>query len=113
MQTIIARVDSVVVAAVSGAIDQANSQELQDSLEESVEDQDRALVLDLQEVSYITSAGLRSILMTTKTLRARKIKLVLCAINNDISGVFRISGFEKIIPTYRSRKQAIAAMNQL
>ena len=68
-------------------------------------------MLNLQEVSYITSAGLRSILVATKSLRNRGVKLVLCSINDDVSGVFKISGFEKIIPTYASQDQAIQALS--
>lgn len=110
METTTTRAETTVVAVISGHIDQTNAPEFQSYLESCVEAGDRALVLNLQDVSYITSAGLRSILVATKTLRSLGVKLVLCSINDDVSGVFRISGFEKIIPTYPSQDQAIAAL---
>ena len=98
------------IARANGRIDSANSREFHSSLEEVVADDDRAVVLDFEDVSYISSAGMRVMLLTAKSLQRDGVKFALCSMNDMIREVFKISGFDKIIPIHGSQSEALTAV---
>ena len=99
-----------VVATPTGRLDGSNAREFQDALDAVVQDTERALILDFEQVSYISSAGLRVLLVTAKTLQGNGAELALCSLDDPIREVFGISGFDSIIPIHSSRAEAIAAV---
>lgn len=101
---------SVLVARVQDRIDGLNAQAFQEALLAAIEDGDRAVVLDLARLTYVSSAGLRVILLTAKTLQQRQGNLAVCALAGTVREVFRISGFDKIIQTHGSEEEATAAL---
>jgi anti-anti-sigma factor len=70
---------------------------------------DRVLV-DFSSLSYISSAGLR--LMVVAAKRARQVggRLILCSLSPTVRDVFEISGFLKIMETAESRAHAQSAL---
>ena len=100
-----------VIARANGRIDSSNSREFHSSLEAVITKDDPAVVLDFEDVSYISSAGMRVILITAKSLQSGGMKFVLCSMNESIREVFKISGFDKIIPIHGSQSEALAAVS--
>lgn len=107
----IERDGGTVIAKIDGRLDGANAQEFQGDLTASIEDSDRAVILDFENLSYISSAGLRVILITAKALRRQNADLAVCSLSDPIREVFEISGFDQIIPVRDSQADAIAALN--
>ncbi len=93
-----------------GRIDGQNALQFQSEINGAINDSDNAVILQLNNLTYISSAGLRVILLLAKTLRSRNIKFGMCEISHTVKDVFEISGFSKIIPTHNSRDEAIAAV---
>jgi anti-anti-sigma factor len=54
-------------------------------------------LIDLEKLDYISSAGLRSILVIAKEMKKNGNNLVLCCLNETIKEVFHISGFDTFI----------------
>ena len=101
---------SAIVATPEGRLDGSNAREFQDALDTVVSETERALILDFEQVSYISSAGLRVLLVTAKTLQGNGAELSLCSLDDPIREVFGISGFDSIIPIHASRAEALAAV---
>ena len=80
-------------------------------MNEKISPDDEAVVLDLSELVYISSAGLRTILVMAKTLQQRKTKLALCALNSSIFEIFQIAGFDRILNIVESRQAALEAVS--
>ena len=59
--------------------------------------------------TYISSAGLRAILVTAKTLRKRDAKFALCSLQSSIKEVMEISGFDQVIAIHPSKEEALSA----
>ncbi len=97
MEIGIEREGDKVTAAITGRIDGTNAREFQDSLIEALQENDRFMVLDFANLSYISSAGLRAILLTAKTLAKQDGTLEVCSLSRSIQEVFETSGFDKII----------------
>ena len=105
------RANGTVIAKADGRIDSSNSREFHSELEATVADSDAGLVLDFEDVSYISSAGMRVILLTAKSLQKSGTKFALCSMNDSIREVFRISGFDKVIEIHESQAEALSAVN--
>ena len=104
------RKGEVLVARSGDRVDGANAQEFQDALQGAIEDSDRAVILDMERLTYISSAGLRVILLIARTLQRQDGSLVVCSLSGPVREVFEISGFDKIIQTHDTQEQAIAAL---
>ena len=104
------RATGTVIAKADGRIDSSNSREFHSELDAVVEGSDAALILDFEDVSYISSAGMRVILLTAKSLQKSGMKFVLCSMNDSIREVFKISGFDKIIAIHDSQAEALSAV---
>lgn len=105
------RESGAVIAKATGRIDSSNSREFHSGIDAVIADDDPAVVLNFEDVSYISSAGMRVILVTTKNLQIKGVKFVLCSMNEPIREVFKISGFDKIIPIYGSQSEALTAVS--
>ena len=105
------RANGTVIAKADGRIDSSNSREFHSELEAVIAESDAALVLDFEAVSYISSAGMRVILLTAKNLQKSGMRLVLCSMNDSIREVFKISGFDKIMPIHNSQAEALSAVS--
>ncbi len=105
-----AREGGTIIAKADGRIDGSNASDFQADLHANIEDEDKALVLDFEGVSYISSAGLRVLLLTAKKIEGNGGKMALCSLSEPIREVFRISGFDNIIPIHDSQAEAVAAI---
>ena len=72
-----------------------------------VEQGELRIVVDLADVAYVSSAGLRILLLTAKQLRARGGELRVCALNDAVQEVFEISGFNTLLPVFATTADAI------
>ena len=93
------------IAKAEGRIDGVNARDFEEAMKAAISGDDAVVVIDLENLSYISSAGLRVILLIAKTLRKRNAELMLCSLSDPIREVFEISGFDKIIPVHASREQ--------
>ena len=100
------------VAKAAGRVDSGNAREFQDALETFLDRNPTALVLDLEGVTYISSAGLRVILVVARQLQSKDAKFAVCSLSLSISEVFQISGFDQIIPTYDAQSKALSDVSK-
>jgi anti-sigma B factor antagonist len=69
------------------------------------------LVVDLSGLDYISSAGLRSVLLAAKRIRASGGRMSLCSLNHQIAEVFDISGFSSILDIQPSYDAAVTRLS--
>ena len=75
--------------------------------------QDRpGVVLDMQRVDYVSSAGLRVLLKAAKIARQEGHRLALAGLTPQVQEVFDISGFTAIFTIYESRQRAIESLRR-
>lgn len=68
------------------------------------------LVIDFSGVSYISSIGLRALMIAIKQVKAQGGRMVLAALTPVVAEVFRISCFDKLFDIFPSRAEALAAL---
>ncbi len=93
---------------LEGRIDSAGARELDDTLQSTIADGNYKLVLDMAGVSYINSAGLRTLADILTQARAQDGDLRLVALSAKVERVFKIIGFDKFFDSYPSVDAATA-----
>ena len=78
------RKDGVLWLRVSGRINILNAEQFEEAVADVIEDGDRAAIMDLENVTYIGSAGLYAVLKTAKSLQQRDTAFALCALSDNI-----------------------------
>jgi anti-anti-sigma factor len=80
-----------------GRLDGSNAAAHEKELRELLVDDVHSVNIDLSELDYVSSAGLRVLLMTAKAAKAKGGKVVLLAPKPAILEVIKISGFDRIL----------------
>ncbi|MYF91983.1 MAG: STAS domain-containing protein [Gemmatimonadetes bacterium] len=101
------RKDGILIAMLVGHIDSSNADRFQRIVESGIDSEDRALILDFERVSYISSAGLRVGLIMAKQFKAPGKQFGICALSDSVREVVVASGFDEIISIYESQDAAI------
>ena len=105
------RQHGILSARVSGRIDGASVREFEETIRAAIEDDDRAVIIDFEKLAYISSAGLRAVLMTAKSLWSRDAAFALCSLSDVVRATFKMSGFDKIIDIHPTRADGLASFD--
>ncbi len=101
---------NILISKPLGRLDGTNSRDFEETLKTELNQEELSLIIDLEDLVYISSAGLRAILLLAKTLNSKGRKLALCSLSDQILEVFEISGFNKVIPIHPGRSEAISSL---
>ncbi len=102
---------NILISKPMGRLDGTNSRDFEETLKAELGEGGLSLVIDLEDLVYISSAGLRAILLIAKTLNSKGQKLALCSLSDQILEVFEISGFNKVIPIHTDRAKAVSSLS--
>lgn len=83
----------LVTVQINGRVDSMTAQEVQQYLDNLTATGERKIVIDFTQISYISSAGLRILLLFQKQLKKVDGEIILCNLSAGIVDVFRMSGF--------------------
>ena len=100
-------IDSVTVVRIEGKLDTNTSPEAQEHFDGLLERGASKILVDCQNVDYVSSAGLRVLLATMKRLTAAGGSLRICGLNETIQEVFDISGFSTILAVFATEAEAL------
>ena len=100
----------VVIVRLSGRLDSSAAQLAEDSLGRALADAAPRLAIDMSKLAYISSAGLRVLLVVLKKAQQAKGKVVLFGLLPNGREVFSISGFDRIFAIEADAAAAIAAI---
>ncbi|MCP9928362.1 STAS domain-containing protein [Cyanobium sp. CH-040] len=89
------------VVKVSGEVDSKTVGDLRDFLDQEVKGQ-TPIALDLSGVSFMSSAGLRTLLTLYRQTEAHKVPLALVALQRQVADTMKVTGFFKYFTVYES-----------
>jgi anti-anti-sigma factor len=110
METLETRENGVVILSVRGRVDAANAASFEQKVLGLIDAGERRLVLDLAGLDYVSSAGLRVLLVTAKRLAAVHGKLALASVREPVREVFEIAGLSAFLRVFSTREDAVAAV---
>jgi anti-anti-sigma factor len=70
----------------------------------------KAVLVDLQNVSFLGSMGLRSLVAPARAIKGRGGKMVIFGPNELVEKVLKTSGIDTIIPIHHELESALAAL---
>jgi len=114
VQVTIERYEDVVVVSAAGRIDYQNAEEFKGLLMPHVQrcgagaDQ---VLLDFSKLDYISSAGLRVLMIAAKDVRVRQGRLLAVSLQPVIKEIFEISRFTMIFEIFGSVREALAKIS--
>ena len=95
------------VVQLIGSLDTQTSPGAQEKLTQLIENGATKIVVDLEGLDYISSAGLRVLFVAAKQLQGVDGEIRVCNLNPVVKEVFDISGFEMILPVSGTRTEAL------
>jgi anti-sigma B factor antagonist len=102
----------VTIVKPIGRIDSATSAEFETRLVEAVVGRGKAsVVVDMTALTYISSAGLRALLVAAKKAKPTGSRVVLAAMAPTIREVFDMSGFSALFEIHAAPDAAVAALS--
>ena len=106
------REGDALVAAALGRIDSSSASDFQQILEGGIAPDDHALVLDAERVSFLSSAGLRVLLVVARRFKGADRHFLVCSPSESTRQVLEASGFDRMIPVHESRAAALASITE-
>ncbi len=107
MQISVKTTNDVKVLAFEGRLDTQTSPDAQQQLTQLIEAGSTKILVNLEKLDYISSAGLRVLLVVAKQLKATDGELRICSLNELVKEVFDISGFSTIFKIFESETDAL------
>lgn len=92
---------------IEGRLDTTNYGELDSELEKLIDGNENKILLNLEKLDYISSSGLRILLMYLKKIKAENGRFMLCNMNQEIKEIFEISGFINIFEIFDDPDSAL------
>ena len=96
-----------VILALSGKLDATTAKTFEDKILAVINSGAQRLVVDLAQLEYVSSSGLRVFVVAAKKLQPTNGKVSLCGLQDQIREVFDLAGFSSILSIYGSRDEAI------
>ena len=100
-----------VIVFPGAPVDHENAEDFESRLIPSVDEASRSggsLIIDFRSVDYMTSVGLRALMMATKKAEATSVIILVTGMNETLREIFHISGFEKLFVIHESLESALA-----
>lgn len=110
MELAIEKQDGTAIVAAGGRLDAAGAPELEARCKALIQEGSKRLLLDMAKVEYVSSAGLRSLLVLAKAVKLSGGAMVLCGLVPAVRDVMTISGFDNILSLAADRPAALALL---
>jgi len=98
---------TAVVLKATGRIDLSNADDFKAATDTALSNAAAGLVIDLGEVDYISSAGLRSLMIEFKASKAQGKQFAIAALQPLLMEIFTISRFHLVFPLFDTVRAAI------
>jgi len=88
----------ITIITINGRLDGATAPVAEETIEKILKGDCSRMLFDFSELDYLSSVGLRILLMAAKELKQKEGKMVLCSLADYVKEIFEISGFDSLIP---------------
>ncbi len=94
--------DNTIIVKPIGRLDSVTSPDFERKMEKYLKSPESNLLLDFDDLDYISSAGLRVVLNAAKIFREVEFQFAACNMQDHVREVFEISGFDSFVTIYDS-----------
>jgi len=101
------RREDILILRVIGRLDSSTSKTMEERLLPIIDSGEGRLVIELSQLDYISSAGLRVFLLAAKRMGSANGRMILCSLQDVVKQVFDIAGFSSFLTLAGSTEEAI------
>lgn len=98
-------------AKLSGRLDTANVNQVELAFTAGIVPKGRNTMVDLTEVTFIASLGIRMLLTVARSLGRAHAKIVMFGAGPEVMEILETSAIQDIIPVFATEPEAVAALN--
>ncbi|WP_299891308.1 STAS domain-containing protein [uncultured Ruegeria sp.] len=103
--------DGYAQLVVTGRIDSSTAPQFEGALIAQLDGAATSTLVDMTAVDFVSSAGLRVFLMGAKKVKGTAAEMILCAMNENIRNVFKMSGFDRILSIADSLEDGVGQVS--
>lgn len=96
---------------IAGRLDANTAPDLEKELLHLLDRGESKILIDLADLNYISSIGLRILLVAAKKAKTASGKVVLCSMQDYVYEIFAIAGFTDIFEIYPTRDEALQSFS--
>ncbi len=100
------------LVGISGRLDQTQTPDLEEQLDNLLQEGHHRIVVDMSEVTYINSGGLRCLVTAWRKAKKEGGNVVLTGLKERVNEVFSMVGFDKVFDVYPTPAAAEAAWQE-
>ncbi len=86
------------IIALDGELQATNAESVRDEVIALIDK--KPMIISMEKCTYVSSAGLRAMLMIAKTAKARKVKVIYAATTEEVTDVLKMTGFMKMLTCF-------------
>jgi anti-anti-sigma factor len=98
---------AITIIEVKGRMDAVTAPDFDKSFSELASSDIQDFIILLNGLDYISSAGLRSVLMAARQVKAKNGRLLIAGMKDAVKEVFSLSGFHSILRVCESEEEAL------
>lgn len=95
------------VMVFEGNLETGTAPEAEKEINALIEQGVKNIVINFEKLNYISSAGLRVLLATAKKLKSKQGMLYICSLNETVTEIFEMSGFNTIFNVFDTESEAL------
>lgn len=95
MTVTVERDDDLKIIALDGELQATNADSVRDEVIALIDT--KPTIISMEKCTYVSSAGLRAMLMIAKTAKSRKVKIIYAAATEEVTDVLKMTGFIKML----------------
>jgi anti-sigma B factor antagonist len=100
-------IEKCMIIGIQGRLDTISSTVFEKQLMELMDQQFTRILVNCSQMDYISSSGLRDLLIALKKITLARGKFVICGLQENIREIFEISGFTTIFEIYPGEEEAL------
>lgn len=97
----------ILILRMRGRLDAVSSPSAEKKVFDCINSGENRLILDFSGISYLSSAGMRMLLSTTKKLKSLSGKLIVSSVTSNVMDVLKMSGFDHVLDIAASEEEAL------
>lgn len=111
MELSIEKQQHAIIISIIGRLDTSNYMQLENELLGMIT-KGAAVLMDCTRLDYVSSSGLRVMLLALKKAEQTGAMLALCGLQPTILEIFKISAFNKIFRIYKDKEEALTRIQK-
>jgi anti-anti-sigma factor len=107
MEIIQSKTNEAIVLKLEGRLDTNTASAFEEKLMGLINNKENRIVVDFSQLDFISSSGLRVLLMAGKKIKTTNGKLGLCSLQDNVKEVFDVAGFTMLFSMFSNKEEAI------